>query len=117
MAETEVDHKDPEEKALRDLRKAEADLERAQAEVREAERELAEARQREFVTLIVDGAPHRVRRGQWVVQELKAAAGVDAAKVLALITPQGLKDLRDDETIEVHESERFMSHARSGASS
>ena len=69
------------------------------------------------VTIIVDDAPHKVRRGDWVVSALKAAVGVDPAKVLAKITPHGIKDLADDETIHVKDGERFMSHARSGGSS
>ena len=69
------------------------------------------------VTIIVDGHPHKVRRGPWVVKDLKAAVGVDPAKVLAEITPQGLKDLADTATIEIHEGLRFMSHARSGGAS
>jgi len=112
---TEEEQRDrAEDKALRDLHKAEADLRHAEEEVLEAEEELEEARD---VTIVVDGVDHRVRRGHWIVSELKAAVGVDPAKVLAQITAQGLKDLPDEETIEVHQGERFMSHARSGASS
>jgi hypothetical protein len=68
-------------------------------------------------TIIVDGDPHEVRRGKWVVSELKAALGIDPAKVLAQITPHGLKDLEDNAEIELHEREQFMTHARSGGSS
>ena len=69
------------------------------------------------VKIIVDDVPHQVRAGSWIVSELKAAVGVDATKVLALITPQGLKDLQDDGKVPVHEGAQFMSHARSGGSS
>lgn len=69
------------------------------------------------VTIIVDGVKHEVRPGPWIVSELKAAVSVPAAKVLAEITPQGLKDLEDRATISVHEGERFMSHVRTGGSS
>jgi hypothetical protein len=69
------------------------------------------------VTIIVDDHPHQVRKGEWVVSELKAAVGVDPAKVLAEITPHGLKDLDDNQRIEVREGERFMSHTRTGSSS
>lgn len=69
------------------------------------------------VTIIVDDTKYEVRPGKWVVRDLKAAVGLDPAKVLAEITPHGLKDLDDNATIEVHEGERFMSHARSGGSS
>lgn len=69
------------------------------------------------VTIFVDDHRHQVHVGQWVVRDLKVKVGVDPAKVLAEITPHGLKDLEDSATIEVHEGERFMSHARSGGSS
>jgi len=69
------------------------------------------------VKIIVDDVPHEVRAGSWIVNELKAAVGVDAVKVLALITPQGLKDLQDDGKVAVHERAQFMSHARTGGSS
>jgi hypothetical protein len=69
------------------------------------------------VTITVDGHPHKVRPGLWVVKDLKAAVGVDPAKVLAEITPQGLNDLADTATIEIKEGLRFMSHARSGGAS
>ncbi|MEA3194323.1 MAG: hypothetical protein QOD26_2656 [Betaproteobacteria bacterium] len=69
------------------------------------------------VKIIVDDVAHQVRAGSWIVSELKAAVGVDPVKVLALITPHGLKDLPDDGKIAVHEGAQFMSHARSGAAS
>jgi len=68
-------------------------------------------------TIIVDDIKHSVRPGAWVVRDLKSAVGVDPAKVLAEITPNGLKDLNDDAKIGIHEDERFMSHVRSGGSS
>jgi len=46
-----------------------------------------------------------------------AQLGKVKAKVLAQITPQGLKDLDDNAEIELHEREQFMTHARSGGSS
>ena len=69
------------------------------------------------VTIIVDDKRHSVRPGKWIVSDLKAAVGVDPAKVLAEITPHGLKDLEDNDHIGVHEGQRFMSHARSGGAS
>lgn len=104
-----------EEKALRDLERAEADLTHAEHEVHEAEQELEAARRE--ITIIVDGIDHRVRPGKWIVSALKGALGIDPAKVLAEITPQGLKDLDDGAEIELHEKERFMAHARSGGAS
>lgn len=67
--------------------------------------------------ILVDGVKHEVRAGQWAVRDLKAAVGVPAEKVLAEITPHGLKDLEDADHIGVHEGQRFMSHVRSGGSS
>ena len=69
------------------------------------------------VSILVDGVKHEVRPGQWVVRELKDAVGVPQAKVLAEVSPQGLLDLDDSETIAVHEGQRFMSHVRTGGSS
>ncbi|MDX8480915.1 MULTISPECIES: hypothetical protein [Mesorhizobium] len=69
------------------------------------------------VTILVDNAQRRVRGGQWIVSELKAEVGVDPAKILAEITPNGLKDLDDASTVTVREGSRFMSHARTGGSS
>jgi hypothetical protein len=70
-----------------------------------------------IVVIVVDDAKHKVRAGRWKVSELKAAVAVDPAKVLAEITPQGLKDLEDGDHIEVREGQRFMSHVRTGAAS
>lgn len=105
------------EKAIRDLERAEADLKRAEQEVREATKELEEASREELVPITVDGVGHRVRPGKWLVRELKAKLGIDPAKVLAEITPQGLKDLDENAEIEVHAHEKFMTHARSGGAS
>lgn len=74
-------------------------------------------KERKPITIVVDGDPHEVRRGKWIVRELKAALGIDAAKVLAQITPHGLKDLDDNAEIVLHDREQFMTHARSGGSS
>ena len=67
--------------------------------------------------ITVDRRKHKVREGNWVVSRLKATVGVDAAKVLAQVTPGGLKDLDDGETIHVRDGQKFVSHARSGGSS
>lgn len=72
---------------------------------------------RAAVTIVVDDQKFEVRPGQWIVRDLKAATGVDPAKVLAEITPHGLEDLEDDAKMGVHEKQRFMSHARTGGSS
>jgi|SRR5579872_1599506 len=106
-----------EAKALKDLERAEGDLKHAEEEVREAVEELEKTKRDDLVTITMDGIDHRVRPGKWLVRDLKAKLGVDPAKVLAEITPQGLKDLDDNAEIEVHAHEKFMTHARSGGSS
>jgi hypothetical protein len=111
----DLQRSNPEEQAIKDLEHAEKDLQKAEQEVLDAEAELE--RVHEKVTINVNGKDFSVRRGDWVVQELKKEVEVDPSQVLAEITPQGLKDLSDNEVIKVHQDERFMSHARSGASS
>jgi len=69
------------------------------------------------VVIFVDDLKHTVADQPWIVRNLKAQVGVDPAKVLAQITPHGLIDLDDNATIALKDGERFMSHARSGASS
>lgn len=69
------------------------------------------------VGIVVDDHKKQVRAGDWIVRDLKKKVGVEVAKVLAEITPTGLKDLEDADTITVREGQRFMSHARSGGSS
>jgi hypothetical protein len=76
-----------------------------------------EAQKDHDVTIIVDGKEHRLERRHWIVRDLKVRLRIDPAKVLAKITPHGLKDLGDNEEIELHDGERFMTHARSGGSS
>jgi hypothetical protein len=77
----------------------------------------AEVAGERLITIIVDKEERRVRSGTWIVAQLKAALGIDPARVLAEITAHGLKDLADDSEITLHEGERFMTHARSGGSS
>lgn len=67
--------------------------------------------------IIVDTKPKTVRAGDWLISDLKQAVGVDPAKVLAEITPSGLKDLDDIAHIDISNGMRFMSHARKGGSS
>ena len=69
------------------------------------------------VVIFVDDQKHTVADRPWIVKDLKATVGVDSAKVLAQITPHGLQDLDDNAQIQLKNGERFMSHARSGASS
>jgi hypothetical protein len=109
-------------KAIHDLEQAEGDLKKgdlkhAEDEARAAVEDIEAAERDDLITIVVDGVDRRVRPGKWIVRDLKAALGIDPAKVLAEITPQGLKDLDDGAEIEVHRKEQFMTHARSGGSS
>lgn len=70
-----------------------------------------------LVSIEIDTMKKEVRPGKWLVSDLKTEIGVDPAKVLAEITAHGLLDLDDGDHIGVHEHQRFMSHARTGASS
>jgi hypothetical protein len=112
------------EKAVEKVKEAEvrverdeAQLQKDQAKERQAIEELEAAERHHEIIIIVDGAEHKVRPGEWAVAALKAQLGIDPAKVLAEITSHGLKDLADDAKIELHNHERFMTHARSGGSS
>lgn len=69
------------------------------------------------ISITVDGVTMDLDEDKWNVRDLKEKVGVPAAKVLAEIKPNGLKDLDDDAKIELHDGDRFMSHARSGGSS
>jgi hypothetical protein len=112
------------EKDLENLAKAERRVEQDEARLvkdkaleREALEELEKARRDHLVTIFVGKADYKVKPGPWIVAQLKIDLGIDPAKVLAEITPQGLKDLADDAEITLHEGERFMTHARKGGSS
>lgn len=83
----------------------------------ETHSDVKDHRHHHLITIVVDGDDRQVRPGKWIVSDLKSQLGIDQAKVLAEITPQGLKDLDDGATIELHEKEQFMTHARSGGSS
>lgn len=67
--------------------------------------------------IIVDNQPKTVRAGDWLVSDLKQKVGVDPAKALAEITPNGLVDLDDAAHVQMRNGMRFMSHVRKGGSS
>lgn len=70
-----------------------------------------------IVSVTVDGAEKRVRRGNYVVSEFKATVGVDAALALDEVIEGQFKELSDDAKLKIKGGEVFISHARSGASS
>ncbi len=114
-----TDLKKDEDKILHDLKHAEEDveqgnLERAEKETEKALEEIKQAEKKHLITINVDGEDLQVHSGKWIVSDLKTKLGIDAAKVLAEITPHGLKDLDDNAEIKPHEHDKFITHARSG---
>ena len=67
------------------------------------------------ITVYLNGDPKKIPGGKYVVSKLKEELGVPANEVLE-IQHHELKELSDDETIEVHEGEKFISHVRNGSS-
>lgn len=72
---------------------------------------------RKQVTVTVDGKPHDVHKGSYVVSEFKKLVGVDPSKELDEVVHGELKPLDDNQTIHIKGGEVFISHARQGGSS
>ena len=72
---------------------------------------------KEEVTVTVDGKPHRVPEGNYVVAEFKKFVGIDASKELDEVVRGELKPLDDNQHIHIKGGEVFISHARQGGSS
>ena len=69
------------------------------------------------VTVTVDGKPHEVHRGSYVVSEFKKLIGVDASRELDEVIHGELKPLQDNAHIVIKGGEVFVSHVRTGGSS
>ena len=69
------------------------------------------------VEVFINGKEKEILKGKYVVSDLKTALGVPADDELAAIRGKESVALKDDETIEVHEGEKFVSHKRRGGSS
>lgn len=69
------------------------------------------------VEVIVDMVAKVVHRGHWIVAEFKQAVDVDAAKALDELVAGELKPLQDTDKLVIKGGEKFVSHARDGASS
>lgn len=65
----------------------------------------------------VDGHHWKVRKGHWVVRDFKSAVEVPPDYELDQIEHDELKPLADDNPIEIHGGEKFVSHVRQGGSS
>jgi uncharacterized protein YlzI (FlbEa/FlbD family) len=68
------------------------------------------------VVVFINGEKKTIDAGSYVVAKLKEVLGVPADKELA-IKDKEIVPLKDDETITVHNGEKFVSHARHGSSS
>ncbi len=77
----------------------------------------AHQHRKEEVTVTVDGKPHVVLEGTYVVAEFKKLVGVDASKELDEVVRGELKPLDDNQHIHIKGGEVFISHARQGGSS
>ncbi len=69
------------------------------------------------VTVTVDGKPHKLPEGTYVVSEFKKLVGVDASKELDEVVHGELKPLDDNQHIHLKGGEVFISHVRQGGSS
>jgi len=81
------------------------------------ERTEHEEHRHELVCVTVDGKPHEVRRGEYIVAEFKKLVGVDAARELDEVVHGELKPLDDNAHIHIKGGEVFISHVRTGGSS
>jgi hypothetical protein len=74
-------------------------------------------KERDFVTVTVDGVEKRVPRGTYIVSAFKQLVGVDASRELDLVVHGEFKPLADNGTITIENHEKFVSHVRTGSSS
>jgi len=76
-----------------------------------------EARREDLVTVIINGKPKQIRRGRYVVSNLKVDLGVEPSQVLDEVVHGEFRPLEDGQDITVKEDEIFVSHVRHGGSS
>jgi hypothetical protein len=113
VAEAEMDD------ATRALAKAEAEVGAAVAHLRVAEEEIRQAEETRpaEVTVKVDGRPHQVRAGTYLVSAFKTLVGVAAARELDIVKHEAFAPLNDASEIHICGHEVFISHVRTGGSS
>lgn len=70
-----------------------------------------------LVKVTIDGNPRNIRRGRYLVSELKDELGVPAEYELDLVVNGELKALTDNEHIVIEGGETFVSHVRRGGAS
>ena len=69
------------------------------------------------VTVTVDGIPHNLPAGEYVVSEFKGRVKVDAARELDQVIHGEFKPLDENARICISGCEVFVSHVRTGGSS
>ena len=70
-----------------------------------------------IITIEVDGVPRTIKQGKYVVSALKAKFSIPSEYELDRVVGGKFHPLTDDETIQLHPNEQFVSHVRHGASS
>lgn len=70
-----------------------------------------------IITIEIDGVSRSIEQGKYVVSALKAMFNIPAEYELDRVVGGKFIPLADDETIQVHPKEQFVSHVRHGGSS
>lgn len=69
------------------------------------------------ITIEVDGTLRQIEQGKYLVSALKSMFGIPQEYELDRVVGGKFIPLADDETIQVHPHEKFVSHVRHGGSS
>lgn len=69
------------------------------------------------ITIEVDGTPRQIEQGKYLVSTLKSMFGIPQDYELDRVVGGKFIPLADDDTIQVHPHEKFVSHVRHGGSS
>lgn len=69
------------------------------------------------VEVELNGAPRRIRSGEYRGSALKAALGVAPDHELELVVDGEFRTVHNDDEIRVHGGEKFVSHCGQGSSS
>ncbi len=101
---------------LAEITKDTREIERLEAEKEELEHHHKHPHP-EKVKITVDGKPHEVRPGEYLVSQLKAEVGVPANYELEELREGTMVPLDDNATIHICGGESFISHVRRGGSS
>ena len=69
------------------------------------------------ITIDVDGSPRQIEQGKYLVSALKSMLGIPQDYELDRVVGGKFVPLADDDKIQVHLHEKFVSHVRHGGSS